>query len=527
MDLIDIIEKFYFREKQLKKKFTAGPIYDRYYAGKYDYSRENWAHYNATPDFLEELEKRDKGFLDGFYVIRIYGKRGLGKTEVAQKIVWNRMQNMKKFHGKDINVWWGFKFDDTVRNIKKAQPGDIIVETEISRTSGKGSQVTTEALENLIDTMRSHGLAFIFVSPKLKKKLDSILDPEFYIKVIRRNDDERICECILKISDDDTGEIVPYGKLFVKLHDDEELRRQVLEAEREYKERLKRNRGFVGVDWDPEKEKEDVETVLEFLKNYDFPDYVDITKLSDVLAEIPLEQLVPGPIDYQKRIAKKAYRRWIHELEALTVKRNKEEELKMLIPPDAFADPTDYFLERIEVKYGTIAREIMKQLFEGKTYKEVAEDEKIKAAGYGSLPRISELKKKIGEESVGYWYEEWLRAQYGDKREEYGSGIPDVITRDGKVISAKCSLEMRKEVGAFHPESDCNPEMEYCLENNIESFVLDFFNPFWKEPYRHQQVEINVLDPPLRITFYNFMSPSIRYRKKPNKDEKVEIVREM
>ncbi len=63
-----------------------------------------------------------------------------------------------------------------------------------------------------------------------------------------------------------------------------------------------------------------------------------------------------------------------------------------------------------------------------------------------------------------------------------GAGEPDVVaTKDGKVTAVSCKIyEDPKKVVSIEPEQ-FRPESDYAAKNNLEKFVLFFYNLSWRK----------------------------------------------
>jgi len=140
-------------------------------------------------------------------------------------------------------------------------------------------------------------------------------------------------------------------------------------------------------------------------------------------------------------------------------------------------------------------KEILKGVFNGENQTSIGE--RIGICQYS----VSERLSRFGKSRLGYLAEEYFRRKFNDKRKIFGrapQGEPDVIGEDGRVYSIKCYLGYKNSQIIYIP-LDCDPELKYCVRNNIPSFTLIFVNPIWMDGYMHY--EINVNQPPNWVSF--------------------------
>jgi len=162
----------------------------------------------------------------------IKGFTGTGKSEGAIKIALLSKIANKKYMDRDTNGLYGFHLNwdknDFEEVLKILRKGDIILKDEMPRHFGKGKLIQEWSIENVLDTIRMMQNTFIFVDPKkIGMDCDIILEAAGMDKIARINR--------YMILDEDE---YYYGHVFIKLHDNDELRTWY---EREKKKFIKRN----------------------------------------------------------------------------------------------------------------------------------------------------------------------------------------------------------------------------------------------------------------------------------------------
>ena len=179
--------------------------------------------------------------------IMFFGPTNSGKSEMAQAIAKIYQKLYEEVFG--IIPLIRLLFDDT--QLKGALPtlqiGELILRDESGQISQKGSRNLEKRIQNVLNiAFRKHQNPCFFVNP------DIIANPsmDYYIYVQGKNYETREVRGILyaqykrRIKPQETV-IVPYGRIFFKLHDDEEFRANYDNAKGENIEGLLANEGLI------------------------------------------------------------------------------------------------------------------------------------------------------------------------------------------------------------------------------------------------------------------------------------------
>ena len=166
----------------------------------------------------------------------IKGFTGTGKSEGAIKIALLSKIANKKYKNRDTNGFYGFHLDWDKNNFEKTlkilKEGDIVLKDEMPKHMGKGRLTQKWSIENVLDTVRMMENTFIFVDPKNIK-----MDCDILLEAAGMDEKARINRFMIL---DEEKESKPnyYGHVFIKLHDNNELRTWY---EKEKKKFIKRN----------------------------------------------------------------------------------------------------------------------------------------------------------------------------------------------------------------------------------------------------------------------------------------------
>lgn len=188
-------------------------------------------------------------------VIDLYGLAGSGKSEVAFAL-WFHWKNMnKKLLDREVKLFITFNRSQTVKAVKKARAGDMIIQDEDSRLSGHGSKSAIDAMNNIIDLIRETQISFVFVSPHPKTtlalanlRLEQLLknyQTKQNFSLVRNNTDKIL------------------GHLVISLHTNDPFRQDYRLKKTENLERIKEQQGRDSVKIDPKQLEEDAQKILD------------------------------------------------------------------------------------------------------------------------------------------------------------------------------------------------------------------------------------------------------------------------
>ncbi len=251
--------------------------------------------YNRSKLILDEIYYAVKRKTN--IVIDIFGLPGTGKSEIAQSLAFYWKKAQKEIWDKDVNIHFSFSFAKTVELLmNETQYGDIIVQDESTRLSGSESKTSEAALANLLDLVRATQISFIFVSPNQKSLSVCNLRLESWLQ----DYDSRANTVIVYDRRDKV-----LGHAVIRLHNNEDLRKQYLDKKMENIDRIIKQMGRDSVTLDPEKLKRDVETVINtaesLKKEYNID--LDLTKKDDVSIAFAFSG-VAGSTRYEKKVVK-------------------------------------------------------------------------------------------------------------------------------------------------------------------------------------------------------------------------------
>ncbi len=201
------------------------------------------------------------------------GFTGVGKSEGAIKIALRSKIANEKHLNRDTNGLYGFhlcwdknEFEAALKILKK---GDIVLKDEMPKHFGKGKLTQQWSIENVLDTVRMMENTFIFVDPRnINMDCDMLLEAAGMDKKARINR--------FMILEEEKGKEYYYGHVYIKLHDNNELRTWY---EREKQKFIKRNLKIGGkfkvkvIDAELEDIDEELEEKLNYLKDNYTPPY--------------------------------------------------------------------------------------------------------------------------------------------------------------------------------------------------------------------------------------------------------------
>jgi len=274
------------------------------------YSHPNFVHVfypenDYTKRFFEALDTRIKDKNNA--IIIIYGEPHLGKSEGGTSIGEYVRKGFKKHLQKDVKIHLGFssmEFDSILRDMKE---GDIAIRDESPKASGIGSQNTQNNLNNITQIVRAHQNFFFFICPK-RIEADVVT---YYLETAGKNKKKRESRFIIYDPTYKDGTI-PIGRVFIKLHDNKELREEYERKKLENINLIKQQGGGVYYEIDGNKLEGDKKKLLIYCRTKHAKTYRQIeTQLSNYNIEQKQkgnhETLIVGDGNYIKKLVQNVY----------------------------------------------------------------------------------------------------------------------------------------------------------------------------------------------------------------------------
>lgn len=187
-------------------------------------------------------------------VLYIFGKTNSGKSEVAQSIA--KYIEKKFFEIRNVKIKIHLVFSDAESKsiLPNMDVGDVYLSDEKPKVTGTGSRVVEWNLGNVTEIVRKNQNSFIFVKPK--KKNEEYID--YYLETAGKNYKKRETRCLLY---DENFDLI--GRIFIKLHEDEQFRNRYEKRKDENIRRTLSNSGEVNVEIDPVRFNKDFEKLLD------------------------------------------------------------------------------------------------------------------------------------------------------------------------------------------------------------------------------------------------------------------------
>jgi len=169
--------------------------------------------YNQTDVLMEDIIEPIKHGANTVFGVTGYTRSG--KSELVQTIVLILSDVNKKHRGRDVEKFLCWTQPDFYLILMKLRKGDIVWRDEDPKPIGKGSRTETWAVDNVLHAIAKMENSFIFVDPK-KIKVDIC---DLYLESAGMNRETRTNRFMIM---DDEQQY--FGHVYVKLHDNEELR---------------------------------------------------------------------------------------------------------------------------------------------------------------------------------------------------------------------------------------------------------------------------------------------------------------
>jgi ABC-type dipeptide/oligopeptide/nickel transport system ATPase component len=243
---------------------------------------------------------------DEMTVVEIVGIPGSGKSLFGLTIA-RVMQTrwVKKiislYKTKQINklyiptVYIGFDVETTLRYLKDAKIGDVIIQDEDPAMMGGHSGSTKQQIENVMKVMRKACVSFIFISPLSTPYINM---PNMVFEVIKKNKKKRLTKAALY-----DRKYHAAGWVIVKILDlDDELLIAYNGMKDENLERIKQSGGRRSVGISEEQVLEDMRKLLNYLKKIKY-NFTKRHSLPDLIEYANMAK-VEGDSLYQRLIAK-------------------------------------------------------------------------------------------------------------------------------------------------------------------------------------------------------------------------------
>ncbi|MFX1238765.1 MAG: hypothetical protein ACFE8P_13745, partial [Promethearchaeota archaeon] len=260
---------------------------------------------NYTKRFFKAIEYRIKD--KNNYVMIIYGEPNLGKSEGGTTLVKFTEEKFAEITGKRNHHHLGFSTMEFDRIIRIMKEGDIAIRDESPKGSGQGSRTIEHNLDNITQIVRAAQNFFIFICPT-RIETDVVT---YYLETAGKNKQERKSRFILYDPSYKDGKI-PIGRIFLKLHDDEEFRKEYERKKHANIDLIKKKGGGVYHEIDAERLSQDFKKLYEYCKERNTQTKTDIkTQLSNYNIERELEdkpeECISGDIDYNEKLIQNVY----------------------------------------------------------------------------------------------------------------------------------------------------------------------------------------------------------------------------
>ena len=176
-------------------------------------------------------------------IIFIYGPRNMSKSEVAQRIMMEYQDMFYYYKKREVDKYYGFSDGEMAKIFPQMKEGEIATRDESPNNSGEGTNTIKKNLENICNITRGYQVSFIFINPYPIKQ-EGI---DYYLEVAGKDLENRLTRCLLY----DRRHILR-GVVYIKLHDDEDYRKEYKRRKKANIKRIMANAGgtYVGVDID-------------------------------------------------------------------------------------------------------------------------------------------------------------------------------------------------------------------------------------------------------------------------------------
>ena len=253
--------------------------------------------YDRTEDLFKDI---DTVIIEGAnFLIFIHGPgRFLGKSEGGFTIEFEYQKRYKYHRRTKIEKYYRFDDGEMMEIFPQMKQGDIAMRDESPKTSGEGSDTITKNLENICNITRGKQVCFIFVNPKLIKVsgIDYYLEAAGICKKKRENRFllyNRFYELM--------------GVVYLKLHDDEEFRKEYVRKKNAFINKIMANSGGNYVPTDIEKYFKNAIDLYEFCNEKEARTKIDVeTYLESYNIQFrkpeDQEKQIRGIGDYIKRL---------------------------------------------------------------------------------------------------------------------------------------------------------------------------------------------------------------------------------
>lgn len=439
-------------------------------------------------------------------IIFIFGPTNSGKSEVAQAIARKYQKIFYKVHKIYIEIMICFSEAEFSIAIKDLPIGHLVLADEVSKTSGKGSANLNKNTLNLLRIVRAHQNSFIFINPDLieTKMID------YYIEVLGKNYRTRKVRVILykNMFDPITNQkfLQPIGKMYLKLHDDEEFREEYRQRKNLNIINMKHKRGAIETPIDINKLKKDANILakicyraniwkkigmqirlLNYNAKFDYNNEEDKEKIiggDTYFNELLFEQTLQNMGVLKKNSKKEAKEKIIEEqnefLKQLTLFEFPYTEKE--IEKRAFDKCKFWDKERDFEIYHTIKDDKagdIKYEHLVKKYDKISDTSSISKIYEKVKGIINRIKGELLERS----YVQFLSQIYEDKVIRDGSkSKPDAYVLIEKknelhVFSIK-NLKLKKDKGDTYylPMKEILPELKYAFDNLLNYNLVRLFN---------------------------------------------------
>jgi len=202
---------------------------------------DNWKFlYNdRTREFFHDIGKVID--IGSNVIIFIYGSRNMGKSEVAQRVALEYKRMFKTIKRRDIKHYIGFSDGEMAKIFPQMKKGEFAIRDESPYISGEGRITVQKNLQNICNITRGYQVSFIFINPYVIEQ-EGI---DYYLEVAGKDIENRLIRCLLY----DRRHLLR-GVVYIKLHEDDQLRQEYLKQKEENILRLMANAGgqYTGTD---------------------------------------------------------------------------------------------------------------------------------------------------------------------------------------------------------------------------------------------------------------------------------------
>ena len=444
---------------------------------------------DRTKDFFQDIDRQIE--LISNDVIMIFGPKGMGKSEVLQKIIKYWKRKFKEIKGIEVNKhslinYIGFSDSQMTSIARIMDRGDICGRDEDPNESGRGSKIDTGNFQNIINQTRELQTSFIFTHPEILK----ISGVDYFLEVAGKYRDTRTTRCVWY---DRRGEIL--GMVNIELHEDDEFREAYGAKKKLNMENLLIYGGGSYSHYNKKKFIEDLIKLYEFCEECGANRFADVkTHLTNYNLQIDPkkepDKLIVGSIDYTNDVIRNVVNALKGNLRGNPLKEyieNQEEsgedDSSNIVTKDSrpgFELDFRGFTLSLDKVFKTIKKEenwhnpekdiqIFKLAEAGQTQAQIGKIFKLDRSSISGV--IKKVRGKVNYYKGKYFedivYKKLLKSKLFDKVEKKGgSGVSDIFAYNNKenllyIYSIK-TLKIDESPYSLE-KSELNPEIKDAL----------------------------------------------------------------